>query len=370
MNMQVSFFVLLLFITVLVGGIFLLYPRIVRKGLLFGVYVGEKVFESEEARRITHSWYFWMITMIVASPLAWAGIFLLFPRSLGMIVPLMIQLVAFLLLYLRAYYQARALAPADRPPMATAPIDVVPSTSTTLPLIALAVALMAGLAAVGYAWTHYADLPARVPTHFGPSGKPDAWKAKSFSAVMLLPLTSLLVGIMIAGSAVLTARAKRAIRLSDRGASLQAQLKFRGAVTKFLSIIAILTVAMMTSMSIASVRVGLGLAPGLPKISMILAIVMAVGALAGTVYIAVHYGQGGARLERASADSPLTDGLADNRNWVLGMFYINYDDPSIFVERRFGFGYTLNFGNWKAVVLLVVFLGALIGISITAALTR
>jgi uncharacterized membrane protein len=367
MNTQIPFFFLLLLIIIPVGGIFLLYPLIVRKGLLFGVYVGEKVFEGEEARRITRSWYFWMITMIVTGLLAGVVIFFLFPGPLAMLVPLMIQLLAFLLLYLRAYYQARALAPAGPPPMATAPMGSVPSTSLTLPLIAIALALLAGIVTTGYAWMHYADLPARVPTHFGPSGKPDAWKPKSFSSVMLLPVTTLLIGIIIAGSALLTARAKRAIRLSDRGVSLQAQLKFRGAMTKFLSIISILTVAMMSSMSIASVRVGLGMTPGLPKFSMILGIVMAVGAIGGVLFIAIRYGQGGARLERASADTPLTDGLADNRNWVLGMFYVNRDDPSIFVERRFGFGYTLNFGNWKAVVLLVVLLGALFAIMIGSA---
>lgn len=41
---------------------------------------------------------------------------------------------------------------------------------------------------------------------------------------------------------------------------------------------------------------------------------------------------------------------------MLGAFYINRDDPSIFVEKRFGIGYTINFGNPKAVALLVAFL--------------
>ena len=76
----------------------------------------------------------------------------------------------------------------------------------------------------------------------------------------------------------------------------------------------------------------------------------------------MRYGQGGSRLERASVATPLTNGLADNRNWVLGMFYVNRNDPSILVERRFGLGYTPNFGNWKAVALLVAFLGAIFGL--------
>ncbi|MGA6973989.1 MAG: DUF5808 domain-containing protein [Candidatus Binatus sp.] len=46
-----------------------------------------------------------------------------------------------------------------------------------------------------------------------------------------------------------------------------------------------------------------------------------------------------------------------DKNWKLGIFYIDKDDPAIFVPKRYGIGYTLNFGNrwsWAAVVLLSV----------------
>ena len=38
-----------------------------------------------------------------------------------------------------------------------------------------------------------------------------------------------------------------------------------------------------------------------------------------------------------------------------GPFYSNPDDPSVFVPKRYGIGYTLNFGNpWSWVVLLLI----------------
>lgn len=43
--------------------------------------------------------------------------------------------------------------------------------------------------------------------------------------------------------------------------------------------------------------------------------------------------------------------------WKWGIFYLNKDDPNIFVPKRDGIGYTLNFGNrwsWVAVVLILV----------------
>ena len=45
-------FIVMLIETVILGGILLLYPRIARKGLLFGVYVGEGTSKGEPARGI------------------------------------------------------------------------------------------------------------------------------------------------------------------------------------------------------------------------------------------------------------------------------------------------------------------------------
>ena len=50
------------------------------------------------------------------------------------------------------------------------------------------------------------------------------------------------------------------------------------------------------------------------------------------------------------------------RHWVLGLFYVNREDPSLFIENRFGFGYTVNFGNPKAVALFLAFILLVLGL--------
>jgi uncharacterized membrane protein len=55
----------------------------------------------------------------------------------------------------------------------------------------------------------------------------------------------------------------------------------------------------------------------------------------------------------------------DDSNWIGGIIYRNADDPSWFVQRRFGFGWTVNVGNRVALVtcasltIVVVALGLL-----------
>ncbi len=54
----------------------------------------------------------------------------------------------------------------------------------------------------------------------------------------------------------------------------------------------------------------------------------------------------------ASGNHPTPD-----RCWKGGIFYVNHDDPALFVRKRFRSGYTLNFGNpwsWAVLALLVL----------------
>jgi uncharacterized membrane protein len=82
-----------------------------------------------------------------------------------------------------------------------------------------------------------------------------------------------------------------------------------------------------------------------------------------TLGLAFSTGQGGSRVRVASGQEgqPAEIDRKDDQCWKLGLFYYNPQDPAMFVEKRFGIGWTINFGNWKAdfitvAVLLFVFL--------------
>jgi uncharacterized membrane protein len=365
-----SAFVLIILVeTLVIGGLPLLYPRIARRGLLFGVYVGEERWDGAEARQITRSWQIGMILWSLASAGLSILFFLWYRNPIGMAIvmtalPLALTVVT-MAVFLRAYYRARTLAAPGLPPPAVALLSV-PETPLTLPIAVLVIGILCGICAVSYAAMHYANLPAHVPTHFGPGGRPDAWRPKSFRTVMLLPLLTLIMGAGLGGMALLVSRAKRALRFPQTQISVEAQMRFRQAVARFLCGIALLVTAMLTVGSVGSIRVGLGLDEGLPQSMMVIGIGLGVLAFGGTLYLALHYGQGGARLERSAGNAPLTNGLADNRYWVLGAFYVNRDDPSIFVERRFGFGYTINFGNPKAVAFFLGFIILILALAVAA----
>ena len=126
--------------------------------------------------------------------------------------------------------------------------------------------------------------------------------------------------------------------------------------------------ALISLLSVHIVHVRLGLSGSLGTEVFLLAVAMALYMIVSLIYIMRRYGQGGARIEQGAVEAPLTNGLADNTHWLWGVFYVDRGDPSIMVEKRWGFGYTLNYGNPKALIFagsfLVLFL-TLIGVGLS-----
>ncbi len=63
----------------------------------------------------------------------------------------------------------------------------------------------------------------------------------------------------------------------------------------------------------------------------------------------------------------------DDRYWYGGIFYNNPDDPAVFVPRRYGSGWTINFGNPRgrlfmiAILLMVLLFGVIIPVLVPGA---
>ncbi len=47
---------------------------------------------------------------------------------------------------------------------------------------------------------------------------------------------------------------------------------------------------------------------------------------------------------------------ADHGGWVAGFMYFNPQDPSVWVEKRIGIGYTFNLAHWESWLLLALFI--------------
>lgn len=72
------------------------------------------------------------------------------------------------------------------------------------------------------------------------------------------------------------------------------------------------------------------------------------------IFTAISYkiGQGGKNIKFNKEDKEIY--RDDDKNWILGIFYYNKKDPSIFVERRIGIGWAVNLGNLIGLILMIL----------------
>ena len=76
----------------------------------------------------------------------------------------------------------------------------------------------------------------------------------------------------------------------------------------------------------------------------------------GVAFWMFRVGQGGQRTVAPAARREVRGDATPDDAWkVAGWYYVNLRDPAMWVENRVGLGYTLNFGNWRAWLLIVGF---------------
>ncbi len=349
-----------LFLTVrvlIVGGFLFILPHIIRKGLLFGVYVGEEVAAGNAGRQVIRSWRRGCVFVMLLSLCVGYSISLAGRPITGNLTGTAVLLCSALVLYLYVYSRARKLVSPQatlQARKAVASLEKRNPKEANFAKLTLAVCLIAGLANIAYAAASYRTMP-------GLDGK-------SIIPFLFFPGLTLVISTFFALLALLTAGAKRALRDGPDSRSLEAQNAFRELNVKAISWMAMLICAFLTLLSVQIIRVRLGeiesLGIGVWWVAG--AIVVCGGAF--VIRIIKGYGQGGSFREHGSVQTPLTGSLANNEHWLLGLFYFDRDDPSMMIEKRFGFGYGINYGNRNAVLIVVTFLALLAGLIMLAVL--
>jgi uncharacterized membrane protein len=165
-------------------------------------------------------------------------------------------------------------------------------------------------------------LPARIPVHWSWRGEPDAWVARSPLGAAL----PLLLGVVVCGLLMVMQSGIR------RGAPRSAM---RGPMLRLLVFGEYFVALLCCGALGASVSAGRLL---WPVLALTFAGILAM--LAVTV-----------KLVRGVPREPVRNPQA----W-RGFIYVDRDDPALFVPKRYGVGYTFNFGHPGAVALTFAFL--------------
>lgn len=213
----------------------------------------------------------------------------------------------------------------------------------------LHVAVVLALAAVALA--AYDRLPEQIPMHAGLDGTVDGYAEKTIGVVLFPALIAAFMGATMTLAHWTILKSKRPV---DPVAPATSALAY-GQYARAQSIALLagglaLSVATGASFLLSSTgTVPLGTAG---TITTVAAIAFAVV----EVLVSVRYGQSGGRMaaELRTSDEVARD---DDAFWKLGVFYVNRDDPSFVVPKRFGSGWTINLASpagWLLVAAIVI----------------
>ena len=211
-------------------------------------------------------------------------------------------------------------------------------------------ALLAGAAV--WLHLHWDQIPQTFPVHWGANGQPNNWAPRSFTGVYGPLLTGALLCGLMAFLAYALLRWSRPIRVGGRAG--EGERRFRFVVVSILVAAEYLLAATFLWTALLPLSNQQAGPPGfIPMLALALAFTVI------TVVLMMRTGQGGMRLPGAAPvpaeAAPVGDRTPD-KYWKLGLFYVNRNDPALFVEKRFGIGYTINFGHvgvWVFLALLV-----------------
>ena len=208
----------------------------------------------------------------------------------------------------------------------------------------------------------YPQLPDQLATHFTASGHPDHWADRSPWSAFALVIIQLFVLVLITGLMALTYHSRPDTDAADIKATTSRYRVFLRTMTRaMLVMVALVEVSLaITALQVWQFFSLTGAAAVLPVLP------AAVGGL-GLIGVAIWLGQAGSLLPHPSHRTPLDDEPVANRDddtyWKAGLIYLNRDDPAIMVGKRFGIGWTLNFGNPKSWLVLGTILSAAIGLA-------
>lgn len=362
MNNELISNLMSIFVFALLYLTFLVTPKITRKDLIFGVSIPLDRTKDEEIKKISKSYYIEMtgITLIIAI-IYFIILNKAFSHPLTLVLFIFIIIGVYFVVFLRANkkmkkYKSENNLMGNKKQVVYVDTNMSKTLRKDAVIHSIWFIIPGAIALINLILPlmNYDKLPAQIAMHWNIQGVADSFVDKSIGSVIstgLMPL--MLVGILTFTNYSI-AISKNKIDASNPASSSQKLFKFKKINSIMIYCLAVGLTFLLTTFNLKSYNfISFDIAKFTPFLILFLLVVVI-----GPITISIKLGQGGSNLKdknESDIDSDVMN-VDDDEFWKLGSFYYNPNDPSIFVEKRFGSGWTLNFGNKTSIVISVVFL--------------
>ncbi len=196
----------------------------------------------------------------------------------------------------------------------------------------------------------YGNIPDEIPRQMGLNGEVTSYFQKSYLAACFPAIVVAFIDGVLAFSHWQILRSKKFSDPSMPAASAWAYGMFVRAQTMLLVVAGVVLGFVGLAMALNFVGV-ISL-----QVAALWCLISVMAVALGSLAVSAVYGQNGSRLiarVEGSGGMPRDN----DRFWKLGIFYVNREDPSLFVPERFGIGWTMNWGRpaaWAVLAGLVL----------------
>lgn len=339
--MNLFFYIIMLILQILT-------PKMTRKNIYFGVRVPEEKINSLELKKIYRNY---VLENIIVSILSitilsyWAYI----TDNIVVIttLPIFIYIGILFLVYLHANSKIKKLKEGENweKPKEQVVVDIkfskekikAGNVSSWWFLIPVGIALLnlvVGLIMIP-------NLPDKVPTNWDFQGNITGYMSKT-KFVWFMPLSQLgMAGVMFFVYKII-GWSKQEISSKNPEESVKRNIIFRRVWSIYILVMGIVLNILMTLASFYS----FGIIGGSVNTIIASFFIFTVLIVVASIIISIKVGQGGSRLKFNNENSYEEKSRDDDRFWKLGnSVYYNPDDPALFIEKRFGAGWTVNVGR-------------------------
>ena len=201
----------------------------------------------------------------------------------------------------------------------------------------------------------YNKIPNKIAVHFNLQGTATQLLDKTYLHVMLLPLSSLFTLCIFVAIYFFIKLSKQELNPNKPKTSRLQNMHFRLLWSDYTVLVCTYLIVWMLFVSLYSSK----LLITSTNIFEIFNISMLLLFLLSSVILTIKTGQSGTKL-KVMLNEPTTgmNNVDDDSYWKLGMFYYNPHDPSIFVEKRYGIGWTINFGRPAGIAIIILIIAA------------
>ncbi|WP_077369741.1 DUF1648 domain-containing protein [Anaerosalibacter sp. Marseille-P3206] len=332
-------------------------PKVTRKNIYFGIRIPEEEVNSFEVKNIYKNYVIENIIVSIPSIALlsyWAYITdnIVVTASL----PIFIYIGILFIVYLRANSKMKKLKEVKswEKPKEEVVVDIkfskekikAGNVSSLWFLIPVGIALLNLVVGLNKIPT----LPDKIPTNWDLQGNITGYMDKTKFA-WFMPLTQLgTAGILFFVYKVI-GWSKQEISSKNPEESVKRNIIFRRVWSIYTLVMGIVLNIIMTLASFYSLGIIGGSVNTITNLFFIFTILIIVA----SIIISIKVGQGGSRLKFNSENGYEEMNRDDDEFWKLGnTIYYNPDDPTLFIEKRFGVGWTVNVGRPLGMLFMIL----------------